>query len=65
MNCMSRSAKTAMFLAAITVALLPFGSLQAGVTGSVSFKGKSWKVADTVAAQGAIGFELNFSPQRV
>jgi hypothetical protein len=37
--------------------------LHAAVSGTVSYKGQSWKVVDAVAAKAFIGYELSFSRQ--
>jgi hypothetical protein len=47
---------------ALFVALAMPTVLHAGATGTVSYKGKTWKVADAVAAQAFMGYELSFSP---
>jgi hypothetical protein len=46
----------------LTFALAPC-LLHAAVSGTVSYKGQSWKVVDAVAAKSVIGYELSFSRQ--
>lgn len=48
--------------ALLALALSP-SLLHAGVSGSVSYQGKSWKVVDAVAAKVMMGYELSFSGQ--
>lgn len=45
------------------VALALPNVLHAGATGTVTYQGKTWTVADAVAAQTFMGYELSFSPQ--
>ena len=45
------------------VALALPNMLHAGATGTVTYQGKTWTVADAVAAQTFMGYELSFSPQ--
>ena len=45
------------------VALALPNVLYAGATGTVTYQGKTWTVADAVAAQTFMGYELSFSPQ--